>query len=121
MARLYVQSGAAEATADMHQASAIVCDHRIGAALAHARDLVGEHPARDVGELDREHPAEPATFLHVAQLAQTDSADRAQKQARLVAHAHLAQQMTSRMIRDGVLEARSQETHLHYAHQELRK
>src|ERR1700692_966619 len=102
MARLYVQSGAAEATADLHQASAIVCTHLIGPALAPARDLVGEHPARDVRKLDRKHPAEAATFLHVAQLAQTDSADRAQQQPRLLAHAHLAQQMAARVICDGV-------------------
>src|ERR1700674_1404948 len=121
MARLYIQSGAAEATADLHQASAIVRDHRIGAALAHARYLVGEHPARDVRELDREHPAEAATFLHVAQLAQTDSADRAQQEARLVAPAPLAQQMGSRMICGGGLEARSQVAHFHHADQELRK
>src|SRR5260370_35488743 len=105
MARLYIQSGVAEAAADLHQPSAIVRDHRIGAALAHARDLVGEHPARDVRKLDREHPAEAATFLHVAQLAQTDSADRAQQQARLAAHDPLAHKTASRMLCDAVLAA----------------
>src|SRR5271168_410990 len=69
---------AAQAAANLHQASAIVRDHYLRAALPDARHFVREHRRREGRELHREHPAEAAALLAIAQIANFDSRHRAQ-------------------------------------------
>src|SRR6266849_2324156 len=70
--------------ANLHQASAIVRNHALRAALFDADDLVLDHRGRDVRKLDREHPAEPTAFFRVTKIDELKSGDGAEKGARFV-------------------------------------
>src|SRR5712691_1792508 len=70
--------------ANLHQASAIVRNYGLRAALFDANDLVLDHRGRDVRKLDREHPAEPTAFFRVTKIDELESGDGAQKGARFV-------------------------------------
>src|ERR1700683_5587597 len=107
MARLNLVARAMQSATHLHQTSAVVRDHYLGAALAKANHLVLQHRARDVRELDRKQTAEAAAFFAVAQFHDADSIYRRQKPQRLLAQAELAHQVARRVIGDGSFEARA--------------
>src|SRR5579871_2187074 len=121
MASLDFAALAMQAAADLHQASAIVGHHRLGAALADARQLVGQHRAGQMRELDREQSAEAAALGAVTQLEDAYAVDRAQKRARLVDNLKLAQQMARSVISDRTLVARADVLDAQHVHQEIRE
>ena len=55
-------------TAELHQASAIVGDQRVGAAFLKAKDLVLSHRGGNLWKLDGEHPAKSATLFGITGL-----------------------------------------------------
>src|SRR5438128_1056511 len=63
----HVAAAAAQAAADIHQATSIGGDYRIDAGAFDERCLVFDHGPADGGEADRERAAEAAAFVKALQ------------------------------------------------------
>ena len=90
----------------VHQAAEVAGQQHVGAGRRDLLRLALDDGVGDLGILDRERAAEAAAHLRIGQLDQLQALDRAQKPARLLADAELAQARAAVVIGGAGLRAR---------------